>query len=82
MGKKRKPKAMLEEGFWQEFEDTLEHLKQRRAIVVVTLDRVSGEVEIDGAMTTPAEAWYALSRAEQKVRDALSPEAADDELAD
>ena len=82
MGKKKKASAESETGFWHEFEDSLEHLKQRRAIVVVTLDRVSGEVEIDGAMATPAEAWYALSRAEQQVREALSPEPADDELAD
>lgn len=70
---KKKPEKAQDEGFWHEFEDTLEHLKTRTAIVVVTLDRVSGAIEIDSSLSTPAETWYALSRAEQEQQEVLSP---------
>lgn len=80
MGKKKKPERdMLEEGFWQEFEDTLEHLRTRRAIVVISMDRLTGEVQIDGAMSSPAETWYMLSKGEQAQAEVLEPSVPDDD---
>ena len=61
--KKKKLEALSEEGIWHEFELTNEHLKHRHATIVITLDRMTGEVEIDGAMSTPMETWGALDSA-------------------
>ena len=71
MAKKRN-KAQAEEGFWHEFEESLEHLRDRKAIIVVVLDRATGDVEVDDTMSTPAETWYALDCAAQVKSDALA----------
>jgi len=72
MGKKQKASddepipvmdPAVELGRWHEFEPSLEHLRTTKAIIVVTLDRLTGEVEVDDKLSTPAETWYSLDRA-------------------
>ncbi len=43
-----------------EFEETLEHLRLTKAIVVLTLHRPTGQIDIDDEMCTPAELVYML----------------------
>lgn len=74
MGKTYKPKPSKkgkkakaqDEGFWQVFEDTLEHMRSRTGIVVLTLDRLTGCVDINHEMSNPVEAWGMLSNALDK----------------
>jgi hypothetical protein len=54
--------------------DTLENLRSRKAIVVLTLDRPTGEIEIDDAMATPAEVVYMLRHNAQVLIDAATDE--------
>jgi hypothetical protein len=55
------------EGFWQEFGPSDEHLLAGKSIVVLTLDRRTGAVEIDDALSTPAEAASMCMTASAKV---------------
>lgn len=54
------------------FGPSLEHLGRGTAIVVVALNRLTGEVEIDGVLSTPMETWAALSAAEQQAAHRVS----------
>lgn len=82
MGKKKLPKMEDDDeiveviggendGLWKEFGDSLEHLRNGKAIIVVTLDRATGNVEVDDKLSTPAETWYALDRAATEKCEAL-----------
>ncbi len=48
------------EGFWQEFGPSLEHLRAGKAIVVLTLDRATGQVSVDDTLSSPMETFAIL----------------------
>lgn len=51
------------EGIWTTFPQTMEHLRLGKAIVVLTLDRATGDLDVDQEMSTPAETEWMLEHA-------------------
>lgn len=59
------------EGFWQEFGPSFEHLSASKAIVVLTLDRATGKVDVDDIASTPMETWAMIATLQTKLDQRL-----------
>lgn len=67
---KPKSKAMLDEGIWHQFEDAeVENRGINIAVVVLTLDRATGRVEVDDTMSTVMETWAMVATIQEKLND-------------